>query len=119
MSVIALQEERKVWLEYHKRKWKLQAEERRERKRRRIDFGDMSSHTSVTSSSRGIGGFLRRTARSVMDMPWQIVQVRLGVFYQDYSDGQKYLLFSGKISKNQFVPFTGIIILFLSSLVFC
>ncbi|XP_053408498.1 DNA polymerase epsilon catalytic subunit A-like [Mercenaria mercenaria] len=68
-------DERKVWLEYHKKKWKLQAEERRERKRRRIDFGETSSHAPVTSSSRGIGGFLRRTARSVMDMPWQIVQL--------------------------------------------
>jgi DNA polymerase epsilon subunit 1 len=73
--IISLKEERRVWLEFHKKKWKFQVEERRERKRRRIDFGDTSSFAPVTSSHRGIGGFLRRTARSVMDMPWQIVQV--------------------------------------------
>ena len=70
------QEERAVWLNYHKRKWELQAKERQDRKRRRIDFGDAPTGSSFTGSSRGIGGFLRRTARSIMDMPWQIVQVQ-------------------------------------------
>ena len=65
-----------MWLNYHKRKWELQAKERHDRKRRRIDFGDAPTGSSFTGSSRGIGGFLRRTARSIMDMPWQIVQVQ-------------------------------------------
>lgn len=69
----SLQEERKVWLEYHKRKWELQAKDKQNRKRRRIDFGDVPMSASRSNS---LGGFLRRTARSIMDMPWQIVQVR-------------------------------------------
>ncbi|XP_048254478.1 DNA polymerase epsilon catalytic subunit A-like isoform X1 [Haliotis rufescens] len=65
-------EERKVWLEYHKKKWQMQAKEKQERKRRRLDFD-----TPATASlpARGLGGFLRRTARSMMDMPWQVVQL--------------------------------------------
>ncbi|KAL4229089.1 hypothetical protein ACF0H5_012128 [Mactra antiquata] len=67
-------DEIRVWIDYQKRKWKLQIEERKNRKRRRLDFGDVSSH-STTTSRKGIGSFLRRTARSIMDMPWQIVQL--------------------------------------------
>lgn len=29
--------------------------------------------------STGLGGFFRRTARSILDLPWQIVQVWMGV----------------------------------------
>ncbi|XP_069115944.1 LOW QUALITY PROTEIN: DNA polymerase epsilon catalytic subunit A-like [Argopecten irradians] len=67
-------EERAVWLEYHKKKWELQAKDRQDRKRRRVDFGDAPTGRAV-SSRTGLGGFLRRTARSIMDMPWQIVQL--------------------------------------------
>ncbi|KAK3581719.1 hypothetical protein CHS0354_015350 [Potamilus streckersoni] len=67
-------EERKVWLEYHKKKWQLQAKDRQDRKRRRIEFAD-TPVTSYTTNSRGLGGFLRRTARSIMDMSWQVVQL--------------------------------------------
>ena len=52
----------------------MQAQERQERKRRRVDAGDYPVSGAVRPS-RGLGGFLRRTARSMMDMPWQIVQV--------------------------------------------
>ncbi|KAL8598378.1 hypothetical protein ACOMHN_032655 [Nucella lapillus] len=65
---------RKVWVLYHKRKWAMQAVERQERKRRRVDAGDYPVSGAVRPT-RGLGGFLRRTARSMMDMPWQIVQV--------------------------------------------
>ncbi|CAC5377738.1 POLE [Mytilus coruscus] len=67
-------EERKVWLEYHKKKWQLQAKDKQNRKKRRIDFGDVPMGVS-TSTRTGLGGFLRRTARSIMDLPWQIVQL--------------------------------------------
>ncbi|KAK3107356.1 hypothetical protein FSP39_012618, partial [Pinctada imbricata] len=67
-------EERQKWLEYHKKKWDLQAKDRQDRKRRRIDYGDVPMGTAI-GSSKGLGGFLRRTARSIMDMPWQIVQL--------------------------------------------
>ncbi|KAL5019575.1 hypothetical protein ScPMuIL_002467 [Solemya velum] len=45
-------EERKKWLEYHKKKWELQAKEKQERKKRHSDF-----------------------ARNIFDMPWQIVHI--------------------------------------------
>ncbi|KAJ8316130.1 hypothetical protein KUTeg_006144 [Tegillarca granosa] len=44
-------------------------------KRRRVDFGDVLTTNYSMSSRSGLGGFLRRTARSIMDMPWQIVQL--------------------------------------------
>ena len=56
----------------------MQAQERQERKRRRVDAGDYPVSGAVRPS-RGLGGFLRRTARSMMDMPWQIVQVSVCV----------------------------------------
>ncbi|XP_070201892.1 DNA polymerase epsilon catalytic subunit A-like [Littorina saxatilis] len=67
-------EARKVWVTYHKKKWSLQALERQERKRRRVDAGDFPVSGAVRPS-KGLGGFLRRTARSMMDMPWQVVQL--------------------------------------------
>jgi len=73
-----IQASQQEWLAYHKKKWAMQIRERKERrKRRRMDFEDAPAHVPLTSSSKGIGGFLRRTARSIMDMPWQIVQVRV------------------------------------------
>lgn len=63
-----------TWVLYHKKKWELQAKARQERKRRRMDAGDLPV-SGVVVPVRGLGGFLRRTARSMMDMPWQIVQV--------------------------------------------
>lgn len=61
-------------MEYHKKKWQLQAKDKQNRKKRRIDFGDVPMGVA-TSTRTGLGGFLRRTARSIMDLPWQIVQV--------------------------------------------
>ncbi|XP_069475427.1 DNA polymerase epsilon catalytic subunit A isoform X1 [Ambystoma mexicanum] len=72
-------EERLVWLGYHKKKWELQARQRRDRqKKRRLEDGE-----AVTGGgglirdgpTSGLGNFLRKTARSILDMPWQIVQV--------------------------------------------
>lgn len=73
------QEERLVWLRYHKKKWELQLRQRKERKKRRrmLDGeaqpvgGGVIRDGPITS----LGSFLRRTARSILDMPWQIVQV--------------------------------------------
>ena len=70
--------ERRAWIVFHKRKWEIQAKQRADRrKRRRIDIGDDSVGGGVirTTGSAGLGGFLRRTARSMMDQPWQVVQI--------------------------------------------
>ncbi|XP_035661114.1 DNA polymerase epsilon catalytic subunit A-like [Branchiostoma floridae] len=72
-------EEKLKWLDYHKRKWKLQAKQRdarkRQDKRRRLDDGETSGAVIRSRPATGLGGFLRKTARSMMDMPWQIVQI--------------------------------------------
>ncbi|MEE6511690.1 hypothetical protein FKM82_018375 [Ascaphus truei] len=72
-------EERMVWLRYHKKKWELQARQRKERqKRRRLEDGNKTPGVGGVirdTQAAGLGSFLRRTARSILDMPWQIVQV--------------------------------------------
>lgn len=74
-----LQEEILVWLRYHKKKWELQLKQRKERrKRRRLVDGEVQpvgGGLIRAGPTTGLGGFLRRTARSILDMPWQIVQV--------------------------------------------
>lgn len=72
------QEERLVWLRYHQKKWELQARQRRERqKRRRLEDGGVTAGGGVVRDalSKGLSSYLRRTARSILDLPWQIVQV--------------------------------------------
>ncbi|KAE8634027.1 hypothetical protein XENTR_v10002174 [Xenopus tropicalis] len=72
-------EERLVWLRYHKKKWELQARQRKERqKKRRLEDGDVAPGAGGVireTQAAGLGSFLRRTARSILDMPWQIVQI--------------------------------------------
>jgi len=80
-----LQEERLVWLRYHKKKWELQLKQRKERrKRRRLVDGEVQpvgGGLIRAGPTTGLGGFLRRTARSILDMPWQIVQVGIMLNY--------------------------------------
>ncbi|KAH9489960.1 hypothetical protein Btru_036333 [Bulinus truncatus] len=67
-------EERKVWVEYQKKKWAIQHEIRQENKKRRMDDNNFNFDIRM-GPSRDLTGFLRKTARSMMDMPWQIVQL--------------------------------------------
>ncbi|XP_063000312.1 DNA polymerase epsilon catalytic subunit A [Elgaria multicarinata webbii] len=74
----ATKEERLVWLCYHKKKWELQARQRQERrKRRRLADGEVVLGGGLirAGTSKGLSSYLRRTARSILDMPWQIVQI--------------------------------------------
>lgn len=68
-----------MWLRYHKKKWELQLRQRKERKKRRrmLDGEAQPVGGGVIRDGpvTGLGSFLRRTARSILDMPWQIVQV--------------------------------------------
>uniref|UniRef100_A0A669ECA5 DNA polymerase epsilon catalytic subunit n=1 Tax=Oreochromis niloticus TaxID=8128 RepID=A0A669ECA5_ORENI len=72
-------EEHQVWLRYHKKKWELQLKQRKERKKRRrlLDGEAQPVGGGVIRGGpiTGLGSFLRRTARSILDMPWQIVQI--------------------------------------------
>ncbi|KAJ8035463.1 DNA polymerase epsilon catalytic subunit A [Holothuria leucospilota] len=67
------------WLAYHKEKWRMQIEQRKEmRKKRRLDAtdgGHVGGAVMRMGPSRGLGTFLRKTARSLLDLPWQIIQV--------------------------------------------
>ncbi|KAM9811154.1 DNA polymerase epsilon catalytic subunit A [Neosynchiropus ocellatus] len=72
-------EEILVWLRYHKKKWELQLRQRKERKKKRRLL-DGEAHPTGGGVIRdgpttGLGSFLRKTARSILDMPWQIVQI--------------------------------------------
>ena len=73
------QEEWLVWLQFHKKKWQLQAQQRlAHKKRRRLEGAEGTPRPGAIREgpSTGLGGFFRRTARSILDLPWQIVQVQ-------------------------------------------
>ena len=71
------------WLEYQKKKWELQRKQRHQHhKRRRLNNNDVDDSDAVgvggvvrTGTVAGLGGFLRRKERTMLDTPWQIVQV--------------------------------------------
>lgn len=71
------QEEWLVWLRFHKKKWQLQAQQRlARRKKQRLESTDVPRLGAIREGpATGLGNFLRRTARSILDLPWQIVQV--------------------------------------------
>ncbi|XP_013399576.1 DNA polymerase epsilon catalytic subunit A [Lingula anatina] len=71
-------EEHRAWLEFHKKKWEFQRRQRQQQqKRRRLDTGFEPTGGSVIRSgpATGLGGFFRKTARAMFDLPWQIVQI--------------------------------------------
>jgi DNA polymerase epsilon subunit 1 len=81
-----LQESRLAWLQYHKKKWSLQAKQRSERNSfvKRARIGDLVEGQGQAGGLRNmgrnpapgtLGGFLRRAHRTLLDTPWQIVQV--------------------------------------------
>jgi len=75
-----------AWLQYHKKKWALQAKQRSERnsfgKRARVGgsvegCGKAGGIQSVgrNPAAGTLGGFLRRAQQTLLDTPWQIIQV--------------------------------------------
>lgn len=74
----SVQEEWLVWLRFHKKKWQLQARQRLARRKKQcLDSAEgLPRHGAIRDGpATGLGSFLRRTARSILDLPWQIVQV--------------------------------------------
>nr|XP_036870228.1 DNA polymerase epsilon catalytic subunit A isoform X5 [Manis javanica] len=72
------QEEWLVWLRFHKKKWQLQARQRLvRRKRQRLETTKCAPRHGAPREgpTTGLGGFLRKTAQSILDLPWQIVQI--------------------------------------------
>jgi len=76
-----IQEDVKAWVAYQKKKWAIQLEARRQlRKRRKLEEsggGDsLTTFTKPSLSSRSLTGFMQHTAHSILNTPWQILQVR-------------------------------------------
>ncbi|XP_052824360.1 DNA polymerase epsilon catalytic subunit A-like [Octopus bimaculoides] len=63
------------WLQYHKKKWALQSKDRQLQKRRRVDLADFNSSATPIIGRQGLSGFMRRTARTILDLPWQLIQL--------------------------------------------
>jgi DNA polymerase epsilon subunit 1 len=79
------------WIKFQKRKWQFQARQRREQERRsgfkrsRGASAAAAERDSAAAGSTGLGvvrsgpvtmaGFLRRTQRTLMDTPWQVIQL--------------------------------------------
>ncbi|XP_022256094.1 DNA polymerase epsilon catalytic subunit A-like, partial [Limulus polyphemus] len=77
--------ERQEWLQYQKKKWAFQLRQREMRhQRHRVGEGNATKRGRVIQNRTGIGDFLRRTQKSLLDTPWQIIQVaesgQLGVY---------------------------------------
>ena len=76
-----LQDDKDKWLEFQKRKWEFQSKQRAERKRLRKEAETMGISTLAVGRgpSTGMSSFIRQQARSLVDTPWQIIQVRISM----------------------------------------
>ncbi|XP_049878007.1 DNA polymerase epsilon catalytic subunit 1 [Pectinophora gossypiella] len=72
-------EERLAWILFQKKKWKWQLEQRgvrtRTGKRGKIDHDAMSMPPPRMEATNTLGGFIRRAQRTLLNTPWQIIQV--------------------------------------------
>nr|CAD7428081.1 unnamed protein product [Timema monikensis] len=78
-SLGTTKEERLVWIDYQKKKWALQAQQRSGKnvdKKRSRHSTEVGGGGVVRNPSTGtLGGFLRRAQRTLLDTPWQVIQV--------------------------------------------
>ena len=71
------------WLEYHKKKWELQRGQRKERGKMLSQAsrgGDLmlTGMPSTSSAAPGsLSGMLRQRNRGIVELPWQLIQVRI------------------------------------------
>lgn len=70
------------WLQYHKKKWKVLAQERREMKARAKLTANRSNVTTTAKKtvnklvpSNTMGGFLRRAQHALLTSNWQVIQL--------------------------------------------
>ncbi|KAL9963852.1 hypothetical protein ACROYT_G027403 [Oculina patagonica] len=70
-------EEKEKWLAFQKKKWEFQSKQRAERKRLRKEADTMGISTLAVGRgpSTGLSTFMRQQARSLVDTPWQIIQL--------------------------------------------
>ncbi|XP_072929758.1 DNA polymerase epsilon catalytic subunit 1 isoform X2 [Epargyreus clarus] len=70
-------EERRAWIVFQKKKWMWQMEQRGTRnrsKRGKVD-NDVSVLPRNIGSTNTLGGFIKRAQRTLLNTPWQIIQV--------------------------------------------
>ncbi|XP_068619039.1 DNA polymerase epsilon catalytic subunit 1 [Battus philenor] len=71
------EEERTAWIVFQKKKWNWQMEQRGLKNRRKR--GKIDQSTAAVPKSTGpvntLGGFIRRAQRTLLNTPWQIIQV--------------------------------------------
>ncbi|XP_043653722.1 DNA polymerase epsilon catalytic subunit 1 [Drosophila teissieri] len=64
------------WVRFQKKKWKWQQDQRqRNRQASKRTRGEEPPVVRATGSTATLGGFLRRAQRTLLDQPWQIVQL--------------------------------------------
>ena len=61
----------KEWIQFQKKKWKFQMMQRREGNSNKR----FKNSGGVTRNPVTLGGFLQKTKRTLMDTPWQIIQI--------------------------------------------
>lgn len=66
-----------MWVEFQKRKWEFQRKQRNEKKRVRGQALGMEIEVRNGRSRpvTGLSTFLQRQAKSILDQPWQLIQV--------------------------------------------
>ena len=76
---LVFQEDKEKWVQFHKRKWEFQAKQRAEKKRLRKEADTLGISTLAVGRGplTAMSNFMRQQARSVLDTPWKIIQVKL------------------------------------------
>ncbi|KAI5747720.1 hypothetical protein M8J77_017786 [Diaphorina citri] len=65
----------KEWVAYHQAKWKWQKQRRLAERNNLMEKRIRTADPSAPVSNSGLGNFLQRTQRSLLDSPWQILQL--------------------------------------------
>lgn len=91
-------EELAKWIDFHKRKWVYQKNQRDQMKKlsKRATVSSVVSTSPTTATQMAkrsrlagasgattntLGGFLRKAQQTLLNSPWQIIQVEVNVFY--------------------------------------
>ncbi|XP_015122503.1 DNA polymerase epsilon catalytic subunit A isoform X1 [Diachasma alloeum] len=72
-------EERKAWMEFHKRKWEYQAKQKGHQKKKRLrsmqEPMDIPRGLIRNTETTTLSGFLRKAQRKLIDTAWHILQI--------------------------------------------
>ncbi|CAH4036854.1 unnamed protein product [Pieris brassicae] len=69
-------EERIAWIVFQKKKWKWQIEQRgRHNRSKKGKIDDMATLPKTVGASNTLGGFIKRAQRTLLNTPWQIIQI--------------------------------------------